>query len=100
MKRRPTSFIENFDSTRNYDEDDTYKEKEMDGFSHMSLDDDNDNDFNDYPYDSHVHDKTHSATTMTAATTATTTTKKAKKLKMWCSNLSMFGFMMKSRKKL
>lgn len=104
MKRRPTSFIENFDSTRGWthnddEENDNQKENEneFDAFSRTSLDD---NDFNDYPYDSHVYDKIHSDT-MTTATTATTLgTKKSKKMKMWCPNLSMFGFIMKSRKKL
>ncbi|KAF9366767.1 hypothetical protein BGX34_008725 [Mortierella sp. NVP85] len=97
MKRGPS--FESFDATqRGGAEEDM--EIETDALSSMTL---SDNDSNDYYNDTYDHDKTISAmtTTTTTATTETTMgTKKSKKMKMWCPTLSMFSFMMKSRKKL
>jgi hypothetical protein len=95
MKRRPS--FESFDVThRGGAEEDM--EIETDALSSMTL---NDNDSNDYYNDSYDKNNSAMTTTTTTATTETTMgTKKSKKMKMWCPTLSMFSFMMKSRKKL
>ncbi|KAK3813006.1 MAG: hypothetical protein J3Q66DRAFT_347150 [Benniella sp.] len=97
MKRRPS--FESFDVIqRGGAEEDM--EIETDALSSMTSDDNDSNDYYNDPYD---HDKTNSAMTTTTTTATTETTmgaKKSKKMKMWCPTLSMFSFMMKSRKKL
>lgn len=100
MKQRSASFLADFDSTRPQFQygirRDDKDENDVDTLCNTTLDD---NDSHDHLNDSYAYDKTLPATTATTDTTDTTS-KKTKKMKMWYPSLSMFNFMLKSKKKL